>query len=212
MFSSQSRIQFLSSTLWFGFWVWNSDFNFCAHYSFKEPNSTLKWSCSWCRETEKHIRAYTTIVSGSRPLCLSSAFTSRTDGHMATVPPLTIQPDCYSVVKATVTKAKQFVKPLSIRVLNIPPHVIHSQSQLYCNQQQKQYQIINSFIFWELPKVKITKVDIINRRCLFGLKHRQLFDTGLVDIYKARPRAFLICSDPLQPSASASSEAPARGF
>ncbi len=185
---------------------------FYVHYSFKEPNSTLKLCFSWCRETEKHIRAYTTVVSGSRPLCLSLAFTSRTDGHMATVPPLTIQPVCHSVVKATVTKAKRLVKPLSIWVLDIPPHVIHSHSQLYCNQQQKQYQIMNSFIFLELPKVKITKVDIINRRCLFGPKHRQLFDTRSVDICKARPRAFFILSDPLQPSASPSSEAPARGL
>lgn len=73
-------------------------------------------------------------------------------------------------------------------------------------------QIMNSFIFLKLPKVKITKADIINQRCLFGPMHRQLFDIGSVGIYKARPRAFRIHSDPLQPSASASSEAPARGF
>jgi len=44
---------------------------------------------------------------------------------MATIPPLTMQPVCQSVVKATVTKAKRLIKTLSIRVLDIPLHTIH---------------------------------------------------------------------------------------
>lgn len=50
---------------------------------------------------------------------------------MATIPPLTMQPVCHSVVKATVTKAKWLVKTLSIQVLDIPlhtPRAIHPHS------------------------------------------------------------------------------------